>query len=802
MPTIKPLGGHELLLLIVQFGLLLLVARTLGEVAKRFRLPSVVGELLAGFVLGPSLLGSVAPGAFHTLFPSKPEQVHLLEALSWLGVIMLLILTGLETDLDLIARKGKEALGISLGGILLPFAAGVALGFVIPGEFVARADQRLVFALFVGTAMSISAIPVIAKVLMDMDLIRRDVGQITLAAGMIDDTMGWILLSVVAGLAASGVVDPASVGKSIASVLIVLGLSLTVGRRLVAALIRAVDNRVGGDMAKITTLMLLALALGSLTQSLGLEAVLGAFIAGVLVGRVKRFDHHVAENFKLVALGIFAPVFFAVSGLRVDLAQLLHPGAILVAAIVLAVAILGKFAGVYMGARLTRIGRWEALSLGAGMNARGAMEIIVATIGLSLGILTPKMYSIILLTAIVTSLMAPPLLRWTIGKVEMSEEERRRLQTEDLRRESFVGNLKRVLLLTSDHGASDLAARLVGLMLRGEDVEVTTMPLQRPEDAGDDGAEAGAEEHLEQLAEWLSLEPHNARTLTRSEDSQRDQEVLAEVEKGYDLVVIGTGALRSSEHSLRESNGAAGTGLRRWLRPRATRRETHAQAQGPANGHQARSAVPTYENSPFKGPLFSELVDKLIHHAPCPIFIVTTPHSAEDDLQEGAGNDHAAKPGDPIDLQRVLLPVWGSHGVSWGAEIAFSIARQSEMEVDVLHWVSAPKRRLRAGWDDATRHAVDIGEDLVGKVAEFGEWLEARVRTEVSVAEVPEQACIDHAKRHPGLIVLESTRSPVRQRAFFGHDVDYLLRHAPCPVALISAPRANHSRVSDPVAPK
>jgi Kef-type K+ transport system membrane component KefB len=136
------------------------------------------------------------------------------------------------------------------------------LGFVIPGTFVARADQRGVFALFVGTAMSISAIPVIAKVLMDMDLIRRDIGQITLAAGMIDDTVGWILLSVVAGLAARGVVDPASVGKSIASVLIVLGLSLTVGRRLVAALIRAVDNRLGGDMAKITTLILLALAFG------------------------------------------------------------------------------------------------------------------------------------------------------------------------------------------------------------------------------------------------------------------------------------------------------------------------------------------------------------------------------------------------------------------------------------------------------------------------------------------------------------------------------------------------------------
>ena len=115
----------------------------------------------------------------------------------------------------------------------------------------------------------------------------------------------------------------------------------------------------------------------------------------------------------------------------------------------------------------------------------------------------------------------------------------------------------------------------------------------------------------------------------------------------------------------------------------------------------------------------------------------------------------------------------------------------------MLHWVSAPGRRLRAGWDDATRLAMDIGEDLVGKVAEFGERLEASVRTEVSVAAVPEEAFIDHARRHPGLIVLESTRSPVRQRAFFGHEVDYLLRHAPCPVALISAPQANQSSASN-----
>src|SRR5205807_324212 len=153
--------------------------------------------------------------------------------------------------------------------------------------------------------------------------------------------------------------------------------------------------------------------------------------------------------------------------------------------------------------------------------------------GLSLGILTAKMYSIILLTAIATSPMAPPLLRWTIGRVEMGEEEQRRLQTEDLRRESFVGNLKRVLLLTSGDAASHLAARLVGLMLRGEDVEVTTMQLEAPGDPGDDGAEAEAEEDLEQGGEEMSLAGHNAPTLTPPDEGRLDQAVLAEVEKRY-----------------------------------------------------------------------------------------------------------------------------------------------------------------------------------------------------------------------------------------------------------------------------
>lgn len=567
MTVIKPLGEHELLVFLLQFTLLLVVARSLGMVANRVGLPSVVGELLAGLLLGASLLGHVAPGVFKALFPQQPEQAHLLEIVSWLGVIMLLILTGLETDIGLIVRKGKSAAAISLGGIALPFVTGLGLGFVLPRTFLAAPDKRLVFALFIGTAMSISAIPVIAKVLMDMKIIRRDIGQITLAAGMIDDTIGWILLSVVAGLAASGSVSLLSVGRSLLSVVVVLVVAYTLGRRLVSLLIRTLDNHVGGDSVMITTLMALALAFGAITQALRLEAVLGAFIAGILVGQVKRFDDRLRHIFEQVALGVFAPVFFAAAGLKVDLAKLAQPKVLAVGLLVLAIAIVGKFVGAYAGARASRQGHWEALSLGAGMNARGAMEIIVATIGFTRGILTAEMYSIILMVAVATSLMAPPILRWTLSHVELTEEEEHRLESEERRKESFVGNLKRVLVpVPTNAGPSTMAAKLVRLLVEEEDVEVTSLALQ----------EHGNGRVGKRPRTAVHDELEDARSIARPDDGRPSEAILGEAQRGYDLLVLG-----------------------------ATTRGTDGD-----------------------GPLFEHFVDDVIQESPCPLLVVS---SREDD---------------------------------------------------------------------------------------------------------------------------------------------------------------------------
>ena len=213
--VIKPLGHHELLLVLLQLSLLLFVARGLGEFMRRIDLPPVVGELLAGVLLGPSLFGWILPSVQAHLFPRSETQSVLLSVVSWLGVLFLLIVTGLETDLNLIVRKGKTALLISLGGIVVPFITGFGLGWLLPESFLANPSGRLVFSLFIATAMSISAVPVIAKVLMDLKLIRRDIGQVTLAAGMTDDTIGWILLSVVSGLASSGTFNFGTVLSSV-----------------------------------------------------------------------------------------------------------------------------------------------------------------------------------------------------------------------------------------------------------------------------------------------------------------------------------------------------------------------------------------------------------------------------------------------------------------------------------------------------------------------------------------------------------------------------------------------------------
>src|SRR5688500_1651378 len=212
--ALRPLGGHAIFVLLVQLSLLLLAARVGAELCRRMALPAVLGELTAGIVLGPTGLGHFAPQVFAVLFPPISEQFHLLDVVGTLGMVLLLLLTGLETDLRLLRNLGRAALIASMLGMLVPFASGFVLGILTPDAYVAQPEQRLVFSAFLATARAISAVPVIAKVLMDLDRTRRNLGRVIRSAGVVDDTAGWLTLSVIAGVASKG---EANVGQLVST---------------------------------------------------------------------------------------------------------------------------------------------------------------------------------------------------------------------------------------------------------------------------------------------------------------------------------------------------------------------------------------------------------------------------------------------------------------------------------------------------------------------------------------------------------------------------------------------------------
>src|SRR5436190_4063184 len=225
---IPGLSGHAVFLLLVQLALLVAVARIGAEISKRLGLPAVVGELSAGIALGPTLLGHYFPQVFTLIFPADKDQFHLLDAFGIVGMSLLLLLTGLETDLRLLRNLGRAALIASVMGMVLPFGLGFGLGYLMPASYLADPSSRILFSLFLATAMSISAMPVIAKILIDLDLTKRNIGLVILSAGVVDDTVGWLILSVIAGVASRGAVNMGQLGFTVVKLGVFLVLAAVV----------------------------------------------------------------------------------------------------------------------------------------------------------------------------------------------------------------------------------------------------------------------------------------------------------------------------------------------------------------------------------------------------------------------------------------------------------------------------------------------------------------------------------------------------------------------------------------------
>jgi Kef-type K+ transport system membrane component KefB len=414
---------HQLFLFLAEVVVLVVAARLGGEVALRLGIPQVVGELAAGILVGPSLFGALWPGGFRALFPSNPGQRDLLEIMGWIGVIFLVTLSGFETRLGMLKRAGRAVVLSGIGGFVLPFALGFGLGWFIPHSLMPGSIGRPVFALFIATAMSISAIPVIARILIDVDLMKTRIGMVIMSTAVADDTVGWIILAVIVGLVSERGVDTSGLVTALVGTAAFLVVAFTGGQWLVRWVLRR-SKSLRVPYARTTVVLSIVFLGGAITQAIHVHLVLGCFVAAILIARSPDRDGSAREAIRTIGMSFFVPVFFAYTGTRVDLTTL-RGSALLVAVVAVALACIGKIVGAGWGARLGGLSFWEAAAVGAGRNARGAMELVIAAIGLSIGVLTLPMYSIVVLIAVLTSLMAGPMLRLCIRRGKLQSGARR-----------------------------------------------------------------------------------------------------------------------------------------------------------------------------------------------------------------------------------------------------------------------------------------------------------------------------------------------------------------------------------------
>jgi Kef-type K+ transport system membrane component KefB len=356
-------------------------------------------------------LRRIAPAAHAFLLP-QGTPASMLSGYTTVAVVLLLVVAGLEVDLQIVKRRGRSALLVASFGMLMPLLGGFILGYLVPDSVLVHPEQRTLFAVFIGVALSISALPVIAKTLLDLGLFKTDIGLLVMTAAMINDLVGWVAFSILLGPMRGGAVDLGQLATTIGIALLFGAACLVLGRRLVDAVLARIEKQADLAPGRILSLLIVTAILGaSVTQAIGIHAVLGGFIVGVTVGGSPRLRERTRQNIQQFVTNVFAPVFFAAVALRVDFLANFDFWLCLVVFVVASVA---KVVGCSVGARISGMPWRESLVVGFGLNARGAMEIILALLARDAGLVDDRVFVALVTMAILTSLIAGPMMKWLL----------------------------------------------------------------------------------------------------------------------------------------------------------------------------------------------------------------------------------------------------------------------------------------------------------------------------------------------------------------------------------------------------
>jgi Kef-type K+ transport system membrane component KefB/nucleotide-binding universal stress UspA family protein len=770
--------GASEVVFIAQILALMIVGRLLGEAMLRMGQPAVMGQLIAGLLLGPSLFGLVLPDLQHALFPKNPEQKAMIDAISQFGILLLLLLTGMETDLKLVRQTGRAAVFASLMGILIPFASGVALGEMLPEAMLPDPSKRLITSLFLGTALSIASVKIVAIVVREMNFTRRVVGQVILASAIIDDSVGWIIVSIIFSLALHGAVDAMSLAQSVIGTLMFMAVSLTIGRRAVFFIIRWVNDTFVSEFAVITAILVIMGGMSLITYAIGVHTVLGAFVAGILIGESPILTRHIDEQLRGLITAFFAPVFFGIAGLSADLSILADPKIALLTVGLILIASIGKFGGAFLGAELGGLTRREGFALACGMNARGSTEVIIATIGLSMGALNQNLFTIIVAMAVLTTMAMPPTLRWALARIPMRKEEKQRLEREEMEAKGFVPNLERILIAVDDSPNGKFASRVAGMLAGTRGMPTTVLHItdaakieeKKPQasetketsKAGERKPDAKAAETKAEIKKSEAIKEDAGKQSAMDKKGDKEKEKEKKAEKAGATVKEAAAQIKSQQKKEEKVNTPVNVTTIVHEAP-----GPHVIAQEAKKGYDL--LIIGLEKTSKRGKDFHASVSTIAMGFEGPLAIT----AMRGDLSE--------KPDGKLNI---LVPVNGTDSSRRGAEVAITMARATKAQVTVVYVAVRADGKPAARRSLRTRsHEEAILKDIVA----IADGYNMSIRTAVLADNAADEAILAEVRlRKNNLIVMGVGRRP-GEKLYFGDTASSLLENAECSLLFVAS---------------
>lgn len=409
---------HDIKILLIQISLILMTCYLMSWLLGKFRQPRVVGEMVAGILLGPSLLGWIAPNFSATIFP--PDSLALLNSLSQVGLLLFMFMVGLELDTQKLRQLGRAAVVISHTSIVVPFVLGASLAYYLYPRVANGTMPFTGFMLFMGAAMSVTAFPVLARILTERNLIGTQLGTLTITCAAVDDVTAWCILAAITGIVRAQHTQLA-LWQMLLGMAAYFAVMLFAIKPLMRSLAAGRESRAaGGDGTNgtaatdkvLAVLLVCMLASSWATEWLGIHALFGAFFAGAIMPKEMNFAEGIRTKLRPLVVVLLLPLFFAFTGLRTSIGLIIAPSMIVFCALIFLVAVAGKFGGSMVAARVMGMPWRESAAIGILMNTRGLIELVILNIGLDIGVLTPPLFSMMVVMAVGTTLMTTPLLSW------------------------------------------------------------------------------------------------------------------------------------------------------------------------------------------------------------------------------------------------------------------------------------------------------------------------------------------------------------------------------------------------------